>query len=65
MSEERDDVHGQERIGLRTSLHEPVDIMLEILIFVFLHHGTEPVAVVMQEDAEDCEPTHHIAFHAG
>ena len=50
MAEERDEMAREQAAGTGDALCQPVDVALEILIFVFLHHRVEPVAVVMKED---------------
>ena len=65
VSEERNDVHRQQGVRMGADLHQPVDVVLGVLIFVLLHHRIKPVAVVMQEDAEDSESPHHVAFRTG
>ena len=64
MSEERDDMNGEERINIGRALRQPVHIMLKILIFVLFDHRAEPVAIVMQEDAYDSKAPEGITLRA-
>lgn len=45
---------GREKpVDVGCALREPVNIVLEKLILIFLHHGVEPVTIVVQEDAKN------------
>ena len=63
MSEERKHVK-EEQIVPRSLQRtpEPVGIVLKILVFVLFYHRSQPVAVVMQENANDGKPSQRIAF---
>src|SRR3712207_290319 len=62
MAEEGDEVKRQQCIGRRQHLLQPVYVMLPVGVLVFLHYGVEPMAIVMQEDAYDGQPSQHIAL---
>lgn len=46
-------------------LIEPIYVMLKILIFIFLHHGTKPMAIIVQENAYDGKPPKGVALATG
>ena len=62
MAEERDEMAREQAVSASNTLRQPVHIVLEILIFVFFHHGTEPVAIVMKEDTQDGDTSQCIAL---
>ena len=47
---------------MRQGLVDRVNPVLEILVFVFFHDRTKPVAVVMEEDANDGQAPQGITF---
>ena len=53
MSEEREQVHGQELVRLLDDSPEPVALPLLPRVFVLADDILQPVAVVMEHDAED------------
>ena len=65
MPEEGEQMDGQEDVGMDHHAVEPVYIALEKLIFVLLYYRTEPVTIVMQEDADDSKSTQRIAGLSG
>jgi hypothetical protein len=64
MTEERQQMHQEILVGMRKSNVECVNILLEILIFVFLHDRTQPMTIVVKENPYDCQTPKGIAFVA-
>lgn len=62
MSEEGYEVEGQVEVGIGHHLIEPIHVVLEILVFVLLDDRTEPMAIVVQENADNGKTSQHIAF---
>ena len=61
MAEERQQVDRQVDVGIRQHLCQPVSVALKELILILLNDRTEPVAVVVQEDADDGKSSQCIA----
>ena len=64
MAEEREQVYRQVEVYADHYLVQPVNIVLEVLILVLLDNRSQPMAVVMQEDADDGESSQGIACRA-
>lgn len=64
MAEEREQVYRQVEVHADHYLVQPVNIVLEVLILVLLDNRSQPMAVVMQEDADDGESSQGIACRA-
>ena len=64
MTEEREQVYRQVEVHTDHYLVQPVNIVLEVLIFVLFDDRSQPMAVVMQEDADDGESSQGIACRA-
>ncbi len=62
VAKERDDMGWEKLVDTGCALCEPVDIVLEILVLVFLHYRVEPVAEVVKKDSEDGQSTQGVAF---
>ena len=62
MSKEGYEMEWQVEVGIDHHLVEPIHVVLEILVFVFLDDGTKPVAIVVEENADDGKPSQHVAF---
>ena len=58
MTEEREQVDGQQRIGIGQLLHEPVGVHREILVLVLLYDTADEVAVVVEHDSHDSDASH-------
>ena len=65
VAEERQQMDGQEDVGMDHDAVEPVDIALEKLVFVLFDYRAEPVAVVVHEDADDGKSAQRIAGLSG
>ena len=64
MAEEREQVHRQVEVHADHYLVQPVNIVLKVLILVLLDDRSQPMAVVMHEDADDGESSQGIACRA-
>jgi len=62
MSEKGQKVEGQVEVRADQHLVEPIHVVLEILILVFLDDRTEPMAVVVEEDADDGKSSQYVTF---
>ena len=65
MAEIREQMEGQQCVGCAHHLCKPVCVSPEKLVFILLDNGVEPVAIVVQGNAEDGESSEHIAFGTG
>ena len=64
MAEEREQVYRQVEVHTDHHLVQPVNIVLKVLILVLLDDRSQPMAVVMHEDADDGESSQGIACRA-
>ena len=55
-------MHGQPAVGRRHYLVQPVYVALYVLVFVLLDDGAQPVAVVVQKDADDGKSSQGVAL---
>ena len=64
MTEEREQMYRQVEVHTDHYLVQPVNIVLKVLILVLLDDRSQPMAVVMHEDADDGESSQGIACRA-
>ena len=62
MAKERQQMERQVAVGRQDNLQEPVGILLEKLILIFLYDGAKPVTVVVQEYADDGYSSQNVAL---
>ena len=65
VAEERHEVGRQQPVGRRHDGRQPVYVVLRERVFVLLHHRTEPVAVVVEENADDGQAAQGGALRTG
>ena len=58
MAEIREQMHGQQFVGVRQHLPQTGVVLLQILILVLLHNASDEVAVVVQHDGQDGDTPH-------
>ena len=54
----------QQRIGVGDGAQKVAHVGVEKLVFVFFHHGVQPMAIVMQEDSNDGYAPHGLTLIA-
>lgn len=64
VTEERQQMERQQCVGGGQCLVQPGGIVPEKLVFVLFHHGPQPVAIVVQEDAENGQTAQRVALGA-